>query len=413
MRTRRIILIALLLVSLFLTLASGFYATAYLVYILGAVLGLTWLWARGSVGGVKVSVTRRQLLVQTGDWVEERIGIENTTRVPKLWLQVEDIGTFPGLQGRVLGLEAQQYRSWKIRAQATHRGRFTLGPLRIRSGDPLGLVQVEKTFPGTDQLIVYPTAVPLDRFVLSLAQYAGEAAEYRSTAMLTPNVVSIRRYVVGDSLASIHWKSTAKHGRLMVKEFETEMHSDVWVVLDLQRRVHLGEGLESTEEYAVKAAASIAQYLLAVGDTVGLFGIGDLEYLVPPDEGERQRWHIYESLALCRAQGRFTLTEALASLGHHAGRRTALVVITPSPEQAMNAARHLLEGGLPGALVLLDPLSFGGQESLPIIGNLLASGLAVYLVKRGDDLAQALSPNGAALPLQHGSIDPPAPSKAR
>ena len=56
----------------------------------------------------------------------------------------------------------------------------------------------------------------------------------------------------------IHWKSTARHGEIQVKEFDLEQTADAWIILDLQRGIQAGRGEESTTEAAIRAAASIA-----------------------------------------------------------------------------------------------------------------------------------------------------------
>ena len=61
----------------------------------------------------------------------------------------------------------------------------------------------------------------------------------------------------------IHWKSTARHGEIQVKEFDLEQTADAWIVLDLQRGIQAGRGDESTTEAAIRAAASIADKALA------------------------------------------------------------------------------------------------------------------------------------------------------
>ncbi len=76
------------------------------------------------------------------------------------------------------------------------------------------------------------------------------------------NAVTVRSYVPGDALTRIHWNSTARHGQLMVKEFDLDPTIDVVVLLDLDRDVQAGENEESTEEYGVTIAASLTTFLL-------------------------------------------------------------------------------------------------------------------------------------------------------
>lgn len=413
MWTRRIFFGLLLSVSFFLTLASGFYATARLFYVLLAALGLSWLWTRLSLRGIHAGADQRTAMAQVGTWAEERIWARNDGALPQPWVHVQDSGNVPGLAGRVTSLAAKGgYHSWIVRARCTRRGRFAWGPLRLTSGDPLGLFQRQVTVPGTDTLVVYPATVPLDQFVLSVSEQTGDSPDYRPTSQVTPNVVTVRRYVVGDSLNRIHWKSSAKLGRLMVKEFETETHGDIWVLLDLCRAAQLGSEEDGTEETAVTVAASLSRYLLDYENGVGLLAIGERDYLVPPGTGDKQRWRILEALATCRAEGRRTLREVLSIQAPRFNAQTGLVIITASVLDAVAAGGFITERNAPGAVILLEPMSFGGkQNALPQLGNLLAGGTATYIVRRGDDLARALSfsalgPAAAAASLRRTFLAP-------
>lgn len=392
MWTRRLFFGVLLVVSLLLSLASGFYATSRLFWVLLASLALAWAWARLSLRGVRAGAEHQTSLAEVGGWAEERLWVENKGSLPRPWVHIQDLGDVPGLRGRVTGLAGRSYHSWTLRTRCTRRGRFTWGPLRLTSGDPLGLFREERTVPSTGSLIVYPATIPLDQFVLSVAEQAGDSPEYHATSQITPNVVTIRRYVIGDSLSRIHWKSSAKLGRLMVKEFETETHGDIWLILDLCAASQVGAAEAGTEETAVTAAASLARYLLDYDNGLGFLAMGEQDYVISPSTGDRQLWRVLEALAVCRAQGRRTLREVLASQAPRFTKQTGLVVVTPSVQDAVAAGAFIMERSAPGAIVLLEPLSFGARQSaLPQLGNLLASGVAVYVIRRGDDLARALN----------------------
>ena len=106
------------------------------------------------------------------------------------------------------------------------------------------------------------------------------------TLQTTPLATTVRPYAPGDSMNRIHWKSTARHDEIQVKEFDLEQTADAWIVLDLQRSVQTGRGDDSTVESAVRAAASIADKALqenrAVGMTVNVGADG-----VPPARPRR------------------------------------------------------------------------------------------------------------------------------
>ncbi len=395
MRNRRVYLGALILLALLLTLGSGFYVMSNLLSAVIAVLVLAWLWAKLSMRGISAGAEDQPALAQVGEDVTQTVWLQNSSLLPRPWLHVEDVGNVPGLPSEVMDVPTRGARTWTtLGTRAERRGRFHWGRLRLTASDPFGLFKTSVLTGEECELVVYPAPFPLDDFVISSAEETGDAPDYRATSQFTPNVVSVRRYSVGDSLNRIHWKSSAKLNRLMVKEFETEVQSDLSILLDLNRSVQVGAGLSGTEEIGVTVAASVARYLLDFDNGIGFSAIGDTEYTIPSGTGDRHLWRILEALALCHAEGTIPLGELLAV--HEAGfsRRTGVIVITPSVEEAMIAAEFLRERNSPGAIILLEPMSFGARGDYSAeLSHLYSMGIAAYIVRLGDDIGRALSFN--------------------
>ena len=395
MRSRRLYLGALILMALFLTLGSGFYVMSYLLSSVIAVFILAWLWTKLSMRGISAGADDQPSLAQVGERVEESVWLDNSSLLPRPWLHIEDIGDVPGLASEVMGVPTRGSRNWtKLGTRADKRGRFHWGPLRVTASDPFGLFETTRIIGEKRELVVYPAPFPVDDFVISSAEETGDAPDYRATSQFTPNVVSVRRYTVGDSLNRIHWKSSAKLNRLMVKEFETEVQSDLAILLDLNAAVQVGEGLNGTEEVSVTVAASIARYLLEFDNGVGFSAIGDSEYTIPNGTGDRHMWRILEALALCKAEGRVSLRELLGIHEAQFSRRTGVIAITPSVEDAMAAATILQERNSPGAVILLEPTTFGASgDYTSELASFYSMGIAAYIVRLGDDISRALSFN--------------------
>ena len=406
MRSRRAFLGLAAFMALFLTLASGFYVMSNLLTALLAVFALSWLWARVSMRGVSAGADDQSALAKVGERVEQKVWLQNNSLLPRPWMHVEDMGTVPGLPSEVMGMPLRGSRNWTtLGARAQTRGRFHWGPLRLTGSDPFGLFKTQRIVGEIREMVIYPAPFPLNDFVISSSEESGDAPEYRATSQFTPNVVSVRRYTIGDSLNRIHWKSSAKLNRLMVKEFETEVQSDLSLLLDLNRDVQLGEGVDGTEETGVTIAASIARFLLGYDNGLGFSAMGETEYSIPGGTGDKHLWRILEALALCRAEGRTPMRELLALQGARSGRRTGIIAITPSVDDALAAGAFLRERNSPGAVILLEPVSFGAEAGFPRdMANLHAMGVATYVVRKGDDLGQALSFNAlGALAAQPGS----------
>ncbi len=230
----------------------------------------------------------------------------------------------------------------------------------------------------------------------------------RRTHHVTTNVAGVRDYVPGDSFNRIHWLSTARTGRLIVKEFELDPSADIWIVLDLERRVQQSalwrerrpdqpevRTPASTEEYAVTAAASLARYFILIQRrNTGLIGWGQYREVIPPEREPRQFFRILESLASLRAHGRTPLAEVLAAEGNRFGRQSCLVVTSPSynSEWVRSGLRDLLYGGIYAVVVLVDGLTFGGVHELDEVrAELIALHVPYYILRNGEPIGPALS----------------------
>jgi len=191
----------------------------------------------------------------------------------------------------------------------------------------------------------------------------GSHAQPLRTPHTTPHATSIRPYAPGDSYNRIHWKSTARQGELQVKEFDLEQTADVWIYLDLQSRVHTGGGDESTLEYGVRAAASIAARALGENRNVGMTASGTRIGVLPADRGPRQYQKVMQVLAAVMANGNYPLAHVLIDGVGRLRRGMSAIVITPSLERDwVRSLSGLRNRGVESVIVLLDPLAFAAVE---------------------------------------------------
>lgn len=363
-----------------------------LFYVLSLALAGGYLWAWLNLRWLDAAVERRTPVVSIGQSVEERITVRNTSFLPKPWLEVTDLNDIPGhYTGQVIGLSSRGYRSWRVRTPARRRGVFSLGPLRIATGDPFGLFRLERLYQGNQQVVVLPAVVPLVRFLLPSSDLPGEGQLRMRPHQVSPHVATVREYAPGDSLHRIHWPSSARQGTLMVKEFDIGLSADAWVLLDLEAQAHVTLDDDSTEELAVTAAASIARHLLGRGMPVGFAASSAAFPLLPPDRGDVQDSRILDALAKVKADGPAALFQSLAKLDPWLGRQTVLVIVTPSAQRDwLEAIGALAQRGVRIAVVLVDAATFGGPQTAALVPSLRGLGAAGYLAGKGENLAAAL-----------------------
>jgi uncharacterized protein (DUF58 family) len=353
----------LLVASVVLVIAA--FSTAlpflfYLLYLAILIVGGSYVLVRLGLTDLEAGYAVSQLHGHVGDQVRVTYTLRNGSRIAKLWLEIHNPTTLPGgLPGRAITLGGRSERSWLIRIPLSRRGHFRIEPLHIRTGDPFGFFEASATVGQGVSVVVYPRLEPLPRWRLPAAALEGSRVSPVRTLQTTPLATTVRPYVPGDSMNRIHWKSTARHGEIQVKEFDMEQTADAWIVLDLERTIQTGRGDDSTVEAAVRAAASIADKALQDGRAVGMtVNIGRTAYL-PPDRGSRQHLKIMQLLASVEADSDTPLVETLIATVGRLRRGMTVVVITPSLDPSwVRPIGSLRTRGVACAVLSLDAAAF-------------------------------------------------------
>ncbi len=394
MNPRVILVILLALLSAALGLSGSNELFLRLTYLLAAMVAGAWIWTRLAFSGLSVDFQGSATHTTVGETAWEQISVHNDSNfMPKLWLEVTQETNLPvHWPPHVMHLPPGESRTVRMNFVCERRGLYTVGPVHLALTDPFGLFRRKITVGGTHSIVVYPATVQLERFSLPPADLPGEGRHRRRTHFVTPNAAGVRDYAYGDSYNRIHWPSSARTGKLMVKEFELDPASETWIILDMHRAVQAGQGMQSTEEYAVTVAASVAKRYVEANRPIGLLAFAQHLTVRPPDRGGHQLAHIMESLALSHATGSVSLPELLSGEARRFGRFSTLLVITSSTdEQWVHQLQHLMRRGARAAAVLVEPSTFGGSgDALLTVSALLASGVQTYLVKRADRIEDAL-----------------------
>lgn len=415
MNTSQRIVLILLVVCLLGGIISGsqfYYRLAYFWLLL---LIFSYIMSRLALRGIHFRRTARFTRSQVGQIYEERFEIQNTGRVMRLWLEVRDESSLPGSRGSqvISMLKGRENRTYVVRTRLTTRGVFPLGPTVLASGDLFGLFQVSQTYPANDSLLVYPMMVDIHAFPNPVGWLSGGEALRRRTQQITANASGVREYVSGDPLNRIHWLSTARRNRLIVKEFELDPLSEVWIFVDANKSVQYSLPPEpiqlderdmwrpsvriplppSTEEYAVSAAASLARYYLQNERIIGLVSAGRIYTVISAEKGGRQLGKILEALALFKADGIIPLQGLVEAQARNLPRGSTVVIITPAYGDGVSLSVELLSrSGMRPIIVLIDAESFEGPTgSVRVMRQLELMGIPVCRVANGDDLGQALS----------------------
>jgi uncharacterized protein (DUF58 family) len=390
---------ALLWLALFIAaIASGVDLLSYLAYLILFVGGAMWLVSRQTLDGLSVTRHVGQAYAHLGDTIELRYELRNDHRFGKLWLEVFEESNWPEhLPGRVLSIAGQRDRKWKVLVKALRRGRFALGPIVLRSGDPFGLFATEERIEAPALILVYPKVSQLPHWQLPGSLLEGGVLTGQRSLQATSMVMGIREYRPGDAYNRIHWRSSARHRALQVKEFELDKTADLWIYLDLDERWHKGEGEIATIERAVTVVASVVAKALREHRSVGLVTSGPAaragapapgRSILQPDRGTKQFGKIMQFLAEVQAGGDLPIAETLIETTARIRRGSSCLIVTPSLDrQWVRPAATLRESAISTQAVIVgSPLPSDERDRArrnAVLGELAIAGIPAAFLAAG------------------------------
>ena len=139
---------------------------------------------------------------------------------------------------------------------------------------------------------------------------------------------SLREYVRGDDLADVAWKASARHGRLITRNYETERSQNVLVVLDCGRLMVPQVDELSRLDCAINASLLLSYVAMKQGDYIGLVAFSDrIEAYVPPVKGRAALCRMNEALYRLEARLRESNYEQVCRFLALRHRKRSLIVI--------------------------------------------------------------------------------------
>jgi len=300
----------------------------------------------------RISKIKRQ---QVGSYYNERLNIVNCSVFQKSWIAITN--PFENIyisKSRVIcDIGKKTTRTLNSQIYLKKRGVFNIGPVFIQSGDPFGffIIQKELLIP-KENLIVYPHFEKIKNIGFFPGKEFGGSNLRKQTPVTTPQAAGIREYLPGDPLNRVHWQKSARMNKLMVKEFDEDTQSNVWIFLDAQdgphrqilddskfgmedhisffsRKMHYQLPKDSFE-YAISIAASIAHFYIIKNKSVGLVCNSNQTLIVFPDKGRNHFRKIIDSLTLVEDNGNLPINRMLEKQSKNISIGSSIVLITPT-----------------------------------------------------------------------------------
>lgn len=296
----------------------------------------------------------------------------------------------------VASLGAQERRVVKRRVLAMQRGEFGLDRLTLRGGDPAGLFYCQRHVSCPQRVLIVPGTEPLPDLQLqcehAILTTAGAPVSATGTSQ---EFYGVREYHPTDGLRYIHWKSSARSGRLMVREFERNAVMSVAVLLDAYRPFVSGSGHWSNLEYQVRAAASICDHLSGLYCSVAFAAGGSRCVLMPTRPAADAKQDILYALATLQP-GDVPLAHVAFELGSHLPRNSVVYCLSLATPRSLSEALEVLrQDGMTVRWFCAHRGAFGKPSSAekrvakspPATGVLLEAGQ----MSPGMDLGRALA----------------------
>lgn len=411
-----LVLLALTLVA-YLAAINRMQAFLWLVpALLSAVLLTGFAWPRWLV--TRLSVTRSgPARAEEGEVVRFAVSVENRGWLPRFMVELVDHLPFVGLTDpaahsgqKMLGvlpcLPGRSVRQFEVPVTCEKRGYYRLGPVGLCSSFPLGLTEARVTRnDGIQSLVIYPDVFP----ILTLPLRGAPSQIHRGGYLLPEGAGAaefsgLREYRRGDNPRHIHWPTTARLNELMVREYEPLASACMCILLDQQVGSNVGLGKQSTFEYGVRIAASIARFSCAENIRTRLFGEGAQPLRVMAGAGDGHFQGILDELAVVACDGATPYAQLIESAGPVLLRgETAVVFLSPARAEwpaTLQALATLRARQVHLFAIVFDQASFvpEGVRSDACVapatmsGALLELGACCITVRQGDQLVKLFNP---------------------
>ena len=367
------------------------YGVGWLELVVAAWAGLVLLIVAGLylIGSTRLEVDlalpQRRTVV--GEPVTGELVVSNPSRLRTLGLTLE-VPVGKGLAEIVVpAIAARDERRQDFTVPATRRGVVTVGPVRTVRADPLGLVRREHVWTAASELFVHPRTIGIPSMSTGFVRdLEGNPTRELSTSDISFH--ALREYSGGDERRHIHWKSSAKTGTYMVRQFEQTKRSHLVIALSLASADY---ATDDEFEMAVSVAGSLGAR--AIRDT------RDVSVIVSESTPEFARRKVFAVKSLSTISRNRLLDElavvehspaalalvdvARVASGRVPGVSLAFIICGSSTTPSeLRAASTKFPVGVEVIAVICDP------ESIP--GLRRVAGLSVLTIGVLDDLNRSL-----------------------
>ncbi|MHA1637525.1 MAG: DUF58 domain-containing protein [Candidatus Thorarchaeota archaeon] len=384
---------------------NSFYLTVIGVYLLvGLVITLPLFATTANIAGIEIERTIDKVKVFSGDFLRVRVEIRNTSRRHFDFIEVHD--QYPETWILALGENFIASRiqpggsiTFSYILQVRMRGKYFLGPTEVIMRDRLGLHFYKRTLIKETEILVLPTWKDVRRLEsLGKQRQLGLMFGSHRTRVIGmgTDFAGFREYAPGDSFRQIDWKSSAKRGDLVIRQYEMEKNIQVICMVDTSGSMGNGYPENTKLEYAIRAAVLLTYMGLERKDLVGTCVFSDVIHsFVPPKTSPYHMYEVLDALAMAEPKGWSDYETAIAYATQQTKKRSLVIWLTDleeSPAPLLNAMKTLVANGHKSTVI--SP--FGPWFEAPVgqfgpVEKVLAEAVEEELWERRTKIARALA----------------------
>ena len=356
--------IFLLIVGAFLNTWPLFYMSTVMLVTLLLLKLQAWL----AVRGLKFERIAPQLVV-AGERVGMRIKVWSTIDIKRpLLLIVDDLpeGLDHDQDLKPLPIAPSFDTAVETRYELTplKRGIYRWSRILVTSYDSLGLIRVDSTYETEPfEVTIHPAKIPIGFDLGALSGWGANQSDDGRNRGHGMEPRGVREYAPGDSMRHVHWPSTARTGRIQVKEFDTGFNTELFAVLQLTQGTEAGAESATTLEAMCGHLAHIGDVLLQRGSTVSL---PNLEEVTKAANSATQRYkELCDALAAAKCDRRTRFAGEVDALLKVTPAGSSVLILLTSAEEGVAASIRRLAEQRKVHVLLYDP-SYYPKEKIVV-----------------------------------------------
>lgn len=335
-----------------------------------------------------------------------QLTIINDSRLPKFMLLIED--KFPSIDPDeknekilVPYIEGKGKITITYEQRCYKRGVFRFGRIVIESYGLLSFFYMKKKFVAhPDKMVVFPRTYRLDHFLLNnVSPYFARQENTYNVMGRSHDFLGIREYSPGEEIRFIHWPTSAKVGKLMIKEFKEIATHSLTVVIDTNKNATFGEGRNTTTEDMYRIGATLLKVAKQKRYTFDLFARSNGK--IVQDKNLSSLKGMYR-LAEIESISPIMLDQDLDEISSNLNSLDHVYILKTLPFNDLEPLCRMMSKKVFVTVIFFDPLSYAGEydENLerlkdldygPQIDRLKAMGINVYMYSKGSSLNSILS----------------------